>query len=131
MTRKMAWETRQIFNGYQPTNLLEIKGPVTFEDEEGGIRWTPERLFCCATWTDGRTIYSIDRREDGRFTWSVAEFAKDSEDDCFRENKGVEDTYEKAFSHLSAFLTDPDHIEVVDFFVYEEIVPEDFEDIPL
>ncbi len=130
MTRKMAWQTREIYNGYQPTNRLELKGPVVEEDEDGWVTWEPERLFCAATWTDGRTIYSVERREDGRFRWAVTEFALDPEDDWSRHREGDEDTYAEACSHLSAFVTDPDHVEEVGFFVYEEEGEKgDFEDI--
>ncbi len=120
MTRKMAWQSREIKNGYQPTNTLELRGPVVEEDEDGSVTFEPEQLSCAATWTDGRTLYSVKRREDGRFKWETTEYSLDDESDWSRHNEGVEDTYAEACSHLSAFLTDPDHYEVVDFFVYEE-----------
>lgn len=120
MARKMAWQTREIKNGYQPTNRLELRGPVVEEDEDGSVTFEPEHLSCAATWTDGRTFYRVTRREDGRFGWEVTEYSLDDESDWSRHNEGVEDTYEAARAHLSGFVTAPDHYEVVDFFVYEE-----------
>lgn len=132
MTRKMAQETRELHNGYQPTNILYLKGPVVEEDAEAGtVRWEVESLSCYARWTDGRTQYRVERRKDGRWSYEVVEYAIDMDGEDYTEpyriSEGVVDTYEEARAQLTGFVTEPDHEEVIGFAVFEEPTDEEIE----
>ncbi len=134
MTRKVAQETRDVYNGYQPTNRLYLKGPVVEEDaKQETVKWEEESLLCLARWSDGRTDYRVEKQKDGRWSWSVMEWAIDMDGndypEPFRIREGVEDTYDEACAHLSGFVTDPDHTEVVGFAVFEEPTDEELEEL--
>ncbi len=133
MTRKVAQETRDIYNGYQPTNRLYLKGTVVGEDTEQETKWEVESLLCLARWSDGRSDYRVEKQKDGRWRWEVNEWAIDMDGndypEPFRIRKGVEDSYDEACAHLTGFVTDPDHTEVVGFAVFDEPTEEEIEEL--
>ncbi len=125
--RKLVSEEILLFNGYQPNNVLFRSGVVT-EERGNVIDWSVESESCIARWTDGRTVYGVRLNKEGRWEWSVTEFALDPEDDWSRERSGVEDSYAAARGHLSTNITNPDHAEIISFSVYRDPLDEPEDD---
>lgn len=92
MTKKYYWY-RTVMNGYEPDNRIKVVAELV------GKEYLPFELWGYLTFKDGSSIISIDRNEDGTFSWQ--------NDD----RQGTAATFEEAYKNLPALITKPDHFE--------------------
>lgn len=92
MTKKYYWY-RTVMNGYEPDNRIQVKAELINGE------YLPFAIWGYLTFRDGNSIISIDRNEDGTFSWQ-----NDDE-------KGTAATFDEAYSKMPGFITNSDHFE--------------------